>query len=320
MFKRFSKLAFALFTAIASLVVPASALAEEPAVPTTLTDCIWIDWPRQVQYCPPDVDQKLAYYEGRANYFVQVVQTDVIDVTLPPGFFDALTTYYGVNPLEGDIGPYAALVMVVRDNLGIPNTVDDLSDAQDDQIRVLVDQLLLDWVNAQTAPTVAAANGYADYAVDTVNGIVHTGAPVASSAAVSSSYGDAYDEMNEQEKRVCRHNPRDCYESRNAPGDSFDWQAKKFPRGGHNDRADAFRHCMWSGLMVKRSRDYQFAEQFGNAHEYGAKGQPVAERDMDLYNNDWGRFAGDQLRNSSDRAVADRCAQYANNGTLRTLQ
>jgi hypothetical protein len=70
--------------------------------------------------------------------------------------------------------------------------------------------------------------------------------------------------------------------------------------------------------MTKRANS-GFAEDFGNAHEYGDPAQPTVEKDMDLHNNGWGRAVGGEGENQSDRWIADRCQQLANDGSLRGL-
>jgi hypothetical protein len=58
-------------------------------------------------------------------------------------------------------------------------------------------------------------------------------------------------------------------------------------RSVHNGSADAFRHCYWSGRMNEEF-GYDTAKGFGDRHEQN-DAQPVAERDMDLFNNEKGR-------------------------------
>jgi len=60
----------------------------------------------------------------------------------------------------------------------------------------------------------------------------------------------------------------------------------------HNDNGDAFRHCYWSYAMVRRV-GLDWAKRWGDAHELGASGQPAVEREMDLWNNQVGRNAGE---------------------------
>ena len=83
----------------------------------------------------------------------------------------------------------------------------------------------------------------------------------------------------------------------------------------HNDRADAFRHCMWSAMMTK-SANAGFAKRYGDAHEYGDHGQPIPERRMDLHNNTWGRDTGYRYEGRTQRDTAYECRQLSYNGTL----
>jgi hypothetical protein len=70
---------------------------------------------------------------------------------------------------------------------------------------------------------------------------------------------------------------------------------------------------------MTRRVDAGFAERFGNAHEDGNPTQEAAERQMDLHNNRWGRTVATAGSGHPDRWMADRCAGYAEDGTLRTL-
>ncbi len=57
----------------------------------------------------------------------------------------------------------------------------------------------------------------------------------------------------------------------------------------HNDKADAYRHALFSLLNV-RTLGFDLARQLGDAHEL-APNQPELERQMDLFNNNIGRNA-----------------------------
>jgi len=127
---------------------------------------------------------------------------------------------------------------------------------------------------------------------------------------------DEYDSLNTYEKSVCRHSPYDCRRAAPAREDAINWTANRYAsRPAHNTEADAFRHCMWSAMMTKRSNS-SFAKEFGDAHEQGDFNQPYREQQMDLHNNSWGRLAGRELEGKSQRTVADRCQTYARNGNL----
>lgn len=52
----------------------------------------------------------------------------------------------------------------------------------------------------------------------------------------------------------------------------------------HNGNGDAFRHILWNFGMTEDVGS-TFAKKWSDAHEYGATGQPLIERNMDLYNN-----------------------------------
>jgi len=65
----------------------------------------------------------------------------------------------------------------------------------------------------------------------------------------------------------------------------------------HNNNGDAFRHTLWCfgmGIDVGNS----FAEDWSDAHEYGASGQPTIERSMDLFNNEVGLQLAEDFPNT----------------------
>ncbi|RBQ07842.1 DUF6973 domain-containing protein [Pedobacter miscanthi] len=54
-----------------------------------------------------------------------------------------------------------------------------------------------------------------------------------------------------------------------------------------NGAGDAFRHAYWSALNA-RSQNATLAGDFGLAHENSSPDNPVAERNMDIRNNNYG--------------------------------
>lgn len=62
----------------------------------------------------------------------------------------------------------------------------------------------------------------------------------------------------------------------------------------HNGKADAFRHCYWSCLMMKAMGLFT-AKLIGDTHEC-CSASPEQERAMDLHNNMVGRTLGGGLR------------------------
>lgn len=224
---------------------------------------------------------------------------NVVDIPDP---IDFISDTYGQQPAANTVGLYAALVMQAREDLGIPNQLQDLSNAQQDAVSDLVDQLILDTAESLTDP-------YVDYGNALLDSLLY-GVP-------EGAVRGPYDEMNDEEKKVCKNNPFDCWRSRDTARHAFEWSAQVFPEyGGHNDKRDAHRHCVWSALMAKRANS-EFARQFGFAHERGAKNQPIREFNMDVYNNSKGREVGRDGENEEDRWIAMRCKFWANQGILQ---
>lgn len=132
------------------------------------------------------------------------------------------------------MGPYAAAAIQARRQLGIADQAEDLGQAQDDAVADLADELLLNWLETTTQPT-----------VDDVNDILDGAGRAPDSAAPQGNYGygeyGGYAALNEEEKSVCRSNIFDCWRSRNAVFDAYKWSAERYPaEAGHNDIRDPF--------------------------------------------------------------------------------
>lgn len=73
-----------------------------------------------------------------------------------------------------------------------------------------------------------------------------------------------------------------------------EWSSKQnFPEQEFNDEGDAFRHFIWSGLLVKELGEDK-AKEFLNAHEVNPL-QPDSERNMDQFNNEKGIQSAQKL-------------------------
>lgn len=249
-----------------------------------------------------------------------MVTTNIVSPTTDVGIVDNTTYVYGGSGVDPFIGTYARAAMQAREWLGIATGVDELTQAQDEAVRTLVDQILLNNLQSATQPTINTVNSQVNWGYDTATAVVGSvpSCPPTQVCAAS-SYGDTWDRMNEQEQRVCRSEPYDCNRARDTQPDAFDWTQRRYGRNAHNDASDAFRHCMWSALMTKRAND-GFAKRFGDAHEYGDKDQPSNESYMDRHNNSWGREAGRNGEGKSETWVANVCQSYQRNGTLYWLR
>ncbi|MGQ0573359.1 MAG: DUF6973 domain-containing protein [Pseudonocardia sp.] len=112
--------------------------------------------------------------------------------------------------------------------------------------------------------------------------------------------------------------PGDCSTARDAASTAATRAQELHPTSLHNGRGDAFRHCYWNALMTRHiGRDQ--AAKVANNHEELADGQPAAEREMDLFNNAFGRDRAGAA-STSDRDAEGRCRYSADRGELRTLR
>jgi len=191
-------------------------------------------------------------------------------------------------------------VVVAAWQLGLGDA-EELSDDEADAVRFLADEILINGVEALTEE---AFRDGADLLFDGLEPL---------------SNSDPYDSLNEDEKRVCRNQRWDCYRVRDTPPDAGTETAARFGANGHNDRADAFRHCYWSALMTKRA-NVKFARDLATAHETGTDRQPQAEFDMDMHNNAEGREVGLLGENQTDDWLADVCINKITRGELVWLE
>jgi hypothetical protein len=132
---------------------------------------------------------------------------------------------------------------------------------------------------------------------------------------VDNAYDDYNSVANPEEKSWCRWPSRWplCNMAMRDLGNealaSAEYVASTNGWSVHNGKADAFRHCFWSGLMT-RHMGPDTAEGFGDRHEYGEV-EPEFERSMDLTNNEIGRQVG-----MGQGSVYNRCLEDARNGVL----
>lgn len=87
----------------------------------------------------------------------------------------------------------------------------------------------------------------------------------------------------------------------------------------HNGNGDAFRHCLCNyGMAIDVGQD--FAKKWGDAHEYGAVGQPLIERNMDLFNNAVGlQLAKDNPWTIWHSTFISKSKEKCRNGELRII-
>lgn len=250
---------------------------------------------------------------NNTRWFNKAVSTYAEDSTTSGGLNENLDRAIYISGAESEYTMVATYAIAARSMLGIPNTTVDLTVEQERQVSMTMDAIAL---NTAQALTQSAINSLANSS-DAVE--VMAFQTLSAMSTANAGYGGASG-LNEQEKRVCKREPYDCYRVRNTPKYSFDWSARYYPNySSHNTRRDAHRHCVWTALMTERANE-PFAKRLGDAHEFGASGQPTSERDMDLHNNYWGRQVGLATAGKRDSTRADGCRNYINNGTLRWIR
>ncbi|AUM20129.1 hypothetical protein CSW53_26085 (plasmid) [Rhodococcus ruber] len=125
---------------------------------------------------------------------------------------------------------------------------------------------------------------------------------------------EAYENLSDEERQVCRDDLPECYNTRNSGDDAKSVSYREYPNyktiGEQDNRVDAVRHCAWLAYMTQRA-DADFASRMGNAHERAYYNEPLASA-MDEYNNQTGIAVG--LREEgSDTGIEITCRQYGRN-------
>ena len=112
-------------------------------------------------------------------------------------------------------------------------------------------------------------------------------------------YGTSDPDEEEKRNCVCLCGLIACSKAHDMSIDAATEAGRRFPGIPHNNPADAWRHCYWNCKMEQswwiNGLIINCARIIANAHEhYGdKKGQPQAEKIMDLHNNQVGRDIGD---------------------------
>jgi hypothetical protein len=105
----------------------------------------------------------------------------------------------------------------------------------------------------------------------------------------------------------------DCTTANNDANTASSQAATLYPTTLHNGPGDAFRHCLWSALMTL-DISWTVANKIGTKHETDAT-SPLAEKNMDLFNNAKGRYAGTNSITHNDAKVL--CKSYTDSGVLQ---
>ena len=123
----------------------------------------------------------------------------------------------------------------------------------------------------------------------------------------------SYYRLNEEEKKYVLMNPVRSFVIKECQDDAERETEQRFGYNGRNDETDAFRHCMWSGLISKRI-SHSEALKFTTMHEM-QDGNDFAEKSMDLHNNKVGAEIGQNV--GSERSIADECYKALQQGKLK---
>lgn len=124
------------------------------------------------------------------------------------------------------------------------------------------------------------------------------------------------------EVAYCLSHAADCINGDDAGKWAESVSAGTYPElDQHNTKADAFRHCLWTGAMAQRM-GRSGALAIADNHEVQAT-QPAGEASMDSHNNVVGASLGEQSNSvgTSDTWgwILDQCYQRAESGSLYGL-
>lgn len=123
----------------------------------------------------------------------------------------------------------------------------------------------------------------------------------------------SYSRLNEEERKYVLMNPVRSFVIKECQDDAERETERRFGYNGRNDETDAFRHCMWSGLISKRI-SHSEALKFTTMHEM-QDGNDFVEKSMDLHNNKVGAEIGQNV--GSERSIADECYKALQQGKLK---
>jgi len=125
-------------------------------------------------------------------------------------------------------------------------------------------------------------------------------------------------DLNPEEQELYDSNPYKGLQALYYGNKAIDESEARYSSGLHNGNGDAFRHAYWNALMVKHI-DYDWAVAWATAHEEGAEGQPLIEKQMDLYNNAEGRVLGAVNESKSDTQIADIVEAAVDDGNMKRI-
>jgi hypothetical protein len=88
------------------------------------------------------------------------------------------------------------------------------------------------------------------------------------------------------------------------------------PKGEVAGEADAMRHLLFQAQLQQKYGEFP-AKAIGYVHEYTSPGQPSAEREMDLINDELGREIGRSAK--SEQELIEMARRYIESGRAKTL-
>jgi hypothetical protein len=176
---------------------------------------------------------------------------------------------------------------------------------------------------------------FREYLTQTKNQYPRTSSQSPLGTVVPAGFSDIVDrlptgpnKLNRDERPICNENAYHCASimayaaiAKRWAQNFFDsWQPK-----GIDDERDAFRHASWNAwmaLVVGMDK----AKRFADAHETGSPDQPPGSigQQMDYFNNDVGRRAGNAMRNPRNvkppnQDVANDIKRRIKNGEMRVI-
>lgn len=124
-----------------------------------------------------------------------------------------------------------------------------------------------------------------------------------------------WQQLTPAEQAYLRSKPHHAFALREAREAAYEETTRRFGRNGHNNNADAFRHCFWSAILA-RELGYENALKFTTAHE-AFPSNPAAEKSMDLFNNRIGLSIG--RAKGTNQTISLRCMAALQSGKLKVM-
>ncbi|WP_242130823.1 DUF6973 domain-containing protein [Aestuariivivens marinum] len=133
---------------------------------------------------------------------------------------------------------------------------------------------------------------------------------------------DPYDvwmnQLNAQEKDIIKNHPFKAYRIFKNRTIAETETVVRFGVNGLNDKSDAFRHAFFQAIN-SHYVGVSVSGDLADAHESEVPTRWILEKEMDLFNNEYGLVIGSENRSASNQTISNLIYQAVTNGDLLYL-